>query len=265
MKKWSKGQMSRSILWWVLGGLMACAAMAAGQVNIEKMRGAETPDGAAAEFKVDLSLKEGNARVRQVDMALRGEYGGAQGWGLMLVQGDFGWSDGRRFSNDGLVHLRQVWGWRPGAWLEGYGQVDYDLSRALAFRGLVGGGLRLRLYAKGKTTLGWGTGYMLEREHLDGPSPAGQDRRVWAHRWNNYITVRWAFSETARLLWTSYAQPRFDLPRDTRLLVDGRLGADVGTRVGLVMTVKLRYDSQPPTGIEGVDLGVKSGIVLSFD
>jgi hypothetical protein len=248
----------------VVLALMASCVMAWSQVNIEKMRGPATPLGVGGSAKVDLSLRAGNAEVWQAAVGLRGDYGAESAWGLALVQGDFGFSGGERFSNQGLVHVRQAVRWRGGWWPEFFAQADYDRSRALEARALAGGGLRLRLYEGDRAFLRWGSGYMLEYERLDLAPAAGHSDRTTAHRWNNYVSLRWTLGAAGRFNCTAYAQPRFDALDDVRLLVDGSLGAELVTRLSLVNTLKLRYDSEPPDGIEALDLAFKSGIELSF-
>ena len=235
-----------------------------GQVNIEQMRGAATHEGFKAAAQVDLSLRAGNAEIWQAALGLRADHGRPDRWSLVLVQGELGWNDGRRFSNQGLAHARQAWRWRGPWWAETFLQADYDRSRALEGRALAGGGVRLRLYAADKTFLRWGSGYMVEREWLELPPGAAHADRTTAHRWNNYLSLHWAFSDGGRCALTAYAQPRVDAPGDARLLADGRLGADLGGGVSLVNSLKLRYDSRPPDGTEKLDLTLKSGVEMSF-
>ena len=248
-----------------IAAAVLCLAMQAwGQVNIEQMRGADSPEGFRAVAGVDLSLRAGNAEVWQAALGLRADHGSLDRWSLVLVQGELGWNDGRRFSNEGLAHARQAWRWGGPWWIETFAQADYDRSRALEGRGLAGGGVRLRLYADNKTFLRWGSGYMIEREWLDLPPGASHADRSTAHRWNNYLALQWGFGKGGRCALTAYAQPRVDAPGDARLLADGRLGADLGARVSLVNSLKLRYDSRPPDGIEKLDLSFKSGVEVSF-
>ena len=64
-----------------------------------------------------------------------------------IGSGDLGWEGKERFSNEALAHLRYVRALGSRLHGEAFGQVNYDQSRRLDFRGLVGSGIRLALIA----------------------------------------------------------------------------------------------------------------------
>lgn len=239
------------------------AGSAAGQINTERLRRPVTQPGVSGAAAAELTVRTGNVDVALLGISGRLERTGTKTNTFLIASGDLGWQGGRRFSDQGLVHLRQAYGWRRAIYPEAFTQVDYDRSRALAFRGLVGAGLRFRLTQGPRWRLYAGTAYMLEVERLDLPPTAIHPARVTAHRWSNYLsanleTARW------RLVATAYVQPRFDAPGDLRLLHDAGLAVPLADGVALTTTFNLRYDSRPPDGVRPTDTTLKTGVALQW-
>ena len=244
--------------------LLGPKTQAAAQVNIEKLRAKPAASGFSSSVQLDLSTRSGNVDIHQFGIRTRSDYVNQNWSGFLVTQGGMGWQGGKRYSNEGLAHLRQVFRPHSHTGLEIFAQVDYDRERRLEFRGLIGGGVRWRFFQRSGVRSWWGTAYMLEHERLDlgegDPHPA----EVSVHRWSNYLTTKAEFSEGTSGTWTAYVQPRFDKPEDIRILGEASLSGQMGHGFGLVLSFRLRYDSRPPDRIESLDTALRSGVKVEF-
>lgn len=244
--------------------LVALVSRGEAQVNIEKLRSDEAEPGAVGAVEFDLRARSGNVEVWEAGVEGQLSRRRQRSSTLLIARGELGWEGGERYSNEGLFHLRQVLRKSDGVWPEIFAQIDYNKARLLEFRGLLGGGLRLRIYQRGGVRCWWGTAYMLEHERLDAPEEVEPDRVVTVHRWSNYLTLRVEIDERIRGLGAIYAQPRFDAWGDVRVLGDARLEVELGGPLSLVVSSHARYDSRPPGAIESLDVKLGSGLKITF-
>ena len=165
-------------------------SQASAQVNIEKLRKDEERKGFSGSFDLDLSSRTGNVEVLELAIGGRVDHMSESTTTFLVGSSDLGWEGGERYSNEALVHLRQVYRYRPWLRPEGFVQIDYDKSRSLTFRGLLSGGLRLGLYRHTPVQFWWGSTYMFEHEQLDLTSGAVHPRRTSVHRWSNYLSSK---------------------------------------------------------------------------
>lgn len=249
-------------MWLVALILSALIGNVEAQVNIEKMRteGGETGLSGAALF--DLKVRSGNVDVWGFNLESQIGMIRQQRSFLLITQGELEWQDGERDSNEGLLHLRHELRHRERIWPECFAQIDYNKARSLEFRGLIGGGLRTRLYRTGGMQIWWGTAYMLEHERLE--AAVRSDRVVTVHRWSNYVNIKVDIDAHARGMLTLYAQPRFTAWGDVRILGDARLEADLIGPLSLSLSANARYDSRPPAAVDDLDLRLGSGLEIEF-
>ena len=237
--------------------------VATAQVNIEQLRRDSTDRGVSGSLGFDLAFRTGNVDLVKVDVATRLDYAVAHFRTFLAAGGDFGWESGNAFSSEAILHVRQEFRTEARVKPELFEQLNYDKLRALTFRGVVGGGMRVTLLRWEGSGLWLGTGYMFEREHLDLPAGALHPDRTSSHRWSNYVSARMGLASETGLVWTVYAQPRFDDLADIRVLADTRLVVNVSRYVGLVTSFLLRWDSGPPDEIEALDTTLRTGLRVS--
>jgi hypothetical protein len=234
------------------------------QVNIERLRRDVGTAGWSASSTADLAVHAGNVDLMLLGLGTRLDHVGAATHTMLVLSGDFGWQRGERFSNRGLAHLRRAFGSSRTIHPEAFGQIDYDRSRSLAFRALVGAGPRAEL-AHGETArVSAGTAYLLEHERLDLPVTAAHPRRTTHHRWSSYVAASFGSGDPLHAGVTAYVQPRLDAFEDVRLLLDGSVAARAGGPASLLLTVALRYDSRPPDGARPLDATLKGGIGIQW-
>jgi hypothetical protein len=239
-------------------------AAAHAQVNIEQVRPDTTDGGVSGSLGVDMTFRTGNVDIVKLKVSGRLDYAAGGFRTFVLTGGDFGWESGDAFSNEAILHLRQVFRADARVKPETFEQINYDKRRALTFRGLLGGGLRVTVLQWSGSRVWFGTAYMFERERLELPADAVHPDQTWAHRWSNYLSARIAVTESAGIVWTVYAQPRFDDFEDVRVLGDTRMEVRVGGPVSLVTSFLLRWDSRPPDDIEALDTTLGTGLRLRF-
>lgn len=243
--------------------VLAVAPALEAQVNVERLRVADTATGWFGEASLTLSVRTGNVRHTRFDPATRVDLvtGGVQSF--LVARGDVGIQGGRRYSNSGLMHLRATG--RFGRFApEAFAQVNYDRSQLLLFRGLAGAGVRLRLATTARGRVRLGTALMYEVEHLELDSAALHPSETRKVRWSSYLSARTASARGAVVAMTAYAQPDLADFADTRLLADATLAAPLTGGVALTLTLWSRLDTRPPDGVKRLDTEIKSGVAVAF-
>lgn len=148
--------------------------------------------------------------------------------------------------------------------LEVCGQVNYDKSRLLDFRALLGGGLRVRLVRADVADLAVGTGLVFEHESLGLPPEAGHPRATAVHRSSSYVSLRVTPAPGLVASSTGYAQPKIVDFADLRILNESGIAVAVTGQVTLRAQFELRYDSRPPDGVVRLGTKLTNGIAIRF-
>jgi putative salt-induced outer membrane protein YdiY len=234
------------------------------QVNIEKYRQVEDAGGFSGSFAFGAEAQTGNTDIQELAVEGRLDYVNPSVTTFILTNNDFGWEQGQRFSNEAVVHIRQMYRLREGLRLEVFGQYNFDKTIFINHRGLLGGGLRLRLLDKKMLKLWGGSGYMLEHERLGIPATGPHPDRTTVSRWTNYLSSRLNINDRLASAWTIYAQPRFRAMQDFRLLSNINIEVDLGGPVVLTLSFQMRYDSRPPGGIKKTDTKIEHAIAIVF-
>ena len=231
------------------------------QVNIEKYRKEKKDRGFSGYVELDTSYKTGNVELTEVDIESRGDYRWNKMNTFLIVQNEYGFQGGKRYSNEGLAHLRNVFRSNSKIQTEIFAQIDYNKARLLEYRELFGGGLRYDCYRK---KLWLGTAFMVEHERYDLKANDSHEKNITVARISTYITTNIAFSEHVHCALTTYMQPQIDDFGDLRILNDTALKVDLGKSLAFVMNFNLRYDSKPPEGIKKLDTELEPGLVFVF-
>ena len=248
----------------LVGALLSAARSAGAQVNIERLRRAQTDTGFMGTLGANLTARTGNVRLVLLNVEGRLDLQ-APGWLAFLIGStDVGWQAGERFSNAGLLHLRGSRRLSPVLAGELYTQIDYDKSRLLTFRAVAGGGPRVTVARSDVWSGSVGSGLMFEHERLDLPPTAVHPWETNAIRWSSYLTAHFRDAQRLSLAGTVYAQPRVDAFGDLRLLGDLQLAVQLVGSLSLTVTSRVRYDSRPPDRIEGLDTAITTGVAFEW-
>jgi hypothetical protein len=235
-----------------------------GQVNIEALRTESADSGLAGMVGIYLTLRTGNVDLVELDVDVRADLLTSSSSTLFLINGDFGFLSGDRFTNDGLLHLRHGRVVSSIVTVEGFGQLNYDKARDLDFRGLLGGGIRLTLTETERTGVRLGIGAMFEHESLDLTPDAAHAQTTDVLRSSNYVVVRFTPGGRIVIASTAYAQPSIDDLKDIRLLNESGVAMAITGTISLQIRFSLRYDSRPPNGVARLDTELTNGISVRF-
>jgi hypothetical protein len=85
------------------------------------------------------------------------------------------------------------------------------------------------------------------------------------HRSTSYVSVKLALADQLSLRNVFYVQPRFDEPSDVRVLDELALDLNVNDYLAVVNSFALRFDSEPPSTIEKLDVSLTLGLRLTSD
>jgi putative salt-induced outer membrane protein YdiY len=234
------------------------------QVNTERFRSGDEPDGVSGSAELSFANRTGNTDKLEVGAALRAGWRRGPRMALGIVDLSVEKAGEETTTNDSFVHLRGGRDLSARLMWEGFVQYEYDRFAKLNARTLVGTGPRLTLH-RGETVAAFlGLAWMLEWERLDVP-PGGPDpSRSRVHRLSTYLTVEVDPADRLAFMNTVYVQPRPDETSDTRVLDEAALKVGVAGPVSLKVSFSLRYDGEPPSGVKHVDTALENRLVWDF-
>ena len=234
------------------------------QVNTEKYRNLKDSLGLSGVIKLDASIQTGNTDLQELGSEINLNYKKSPSTLLLILKGDYGWKNEEQFSNEALAHLRFVHEINPDLKFEAFTQINYDKSLLLLFRALGGAGLRFKLFESNNSILWLGTAYMLEYERYEKPREFIDKKNITANRWSNYLSYNLSIQKNVSLSSVIYYQPRFDLWKDERILIENSLIVNLSDSFSLSVEFDLRYDRYPAIGIKDTDTNSKIGFVFNF-
>ncbi len=234
------------------------------QVNTEKFRKNFYEEGLSGHLELDFSSRSGNVDITEVTVEHRNDYVWKNMITFVIIKGDYGWQGGSQYSDEALVHLRNVFKIKANLQPEIFTQIDYNKKRLLTFRGLIGGGFRFAINNNNITKLWYGASLMVEHERLDLSGIENHEENTKVIRWSSYLSSNINFNE--QIIWTSttYFQPIINDLKDIRLLSETNLELRLIKRLSLILGFQMRYDSEPPKGIKSFDTTLRTGIGITF-
>ena len=91
----------------VLLPLALASGHSAAQVNIEALRGDTDAAGFSGALALNLEMHTGNTDLKEIGLEGRLDFDHPRVHTFLLARNDFGWEQGERFADEGLIHLRQ--------------------------------------------------------------------------------------------------------------------------------------------------------------
>lgn len=258
------------ILKYVVG--LACLFLfvlnAKAQVNIETLRRLDSKPGWYNDLTLSLTYQSGNTDLLRFKSSLRSDYwfGKYHTFGIAtLQQGEQG---GKLYTDKGFIHLRGARSIVEHLGVEMFLQKQFNESILLRDRNLAGGGMRisvLKQRADKKNTglnLYLGIGGMWENETINDKGHGEIETSII--RSTNYISAAWRIDKRFTIVITGYYQPYTQHFSDFRVLSESRFEFHVTKKVSINTRLNLRYDSEPPTGVEVHDLEIVNGLSYKF-
>ncbi len=115
-----------------------------------------------------------------------------------------------------------------------------------------------------KGSLHLGLALMGERERLDVPAGGPDVADDEYLRMSAYLAGSYKASQAVTLASTTYVQPRLDDSDDIRLLEDASMGVALGGPFSLKLSLTVRYDGAPPSGVKEIDTAWMNRLVIDF-
>ena len=254
--------MVRGILTTLLLGWMASAHAI---VNIEALHTGEPQPGYSGTVNVSVDGQSGNTDKLSVNAGARLQWHGGAVTNFAILRYNYGQTSGVEDTNKLFSHARHIHQISDKTAYEGFIQAERNVFARLTFRGLIGGGLRLKLAEiPDIKSLHLGIGGFFSRETLEkraGTTDAGS-KNTW--RVNTYLNYVQQLNGSVRVLSTTYYQPAIDDFSDYRLLEDATLSVKMTDSLSLNVSLDLAHDSQPPQSVKNTDTIYSTGIEYRF-
>lgn len=234
------------------------------QVNTEKFRKDADTVGFSGNADLEIDFRAGNVDFQRVGLGGRLNYNFGDDYTFMVFKGEYGWQSGEEFSNEALVHLRNVYSLWKEIQVEAFLQSDFNKSRLLLNRYLAGGGLRFKIITTDNFKVRIGTSYFYEFEKYDLPENSLHGVRKFTHRSSSYITSNISFSNDLNFTTITYFQPAIGRWEDYRIISENSLAITVSKYFEIYIDANLRYDNRPPDNIKRSDIESKVGVSLKF-
>ncbi len=144
---------------------------------------------------------------------------------------------------------------------EFFAQYQYNETRGLRNRGLVGITPRLTLKASEHLDFAIGTGAMYEWEEWKLKENYALTRLIKS---TNYVNVHAKFNENVELMFITYYQARFDRFLHARIIGDANFRAKLSKHISFNMKFTPSYDAEPVIRIEKWNYELTSGLGIQF-
>lgn len=234
------------------------------QVNTEKFRKDADTLGFSGSADLEIDFRTGNVDFQRAGLGGRLNYNFGDDYTFLVFKGEYGWQSGEEFSNEALVHLRNVYSLWKEIQLETFLQSDFNKSRLLLNRYLAGGGLRFKIFTTDNFKVRFGTAYFYEFEKYNLPENSLHGVRTFTHRSSSYITSNLSFNNNLNLTTITYFQPAIGKWEDYRIISENSLSITISKYFDIYTDVNLRYDNRPPDHIKPFDTDSKFGVSLKF-
>lgn len=247
-----------------LGAVVTIARGAMAQVNVERVRSDLKKSPAMASVEGSFTGRTGNVESLVVGAAAMGAARVGRHGFFGSTQADYVRFGQQTRVSKSFIHLRYNYALFEWLYPEAFVQQQQDKFQRLKLRELLGAGPRFIVADAEDFRVAAGTAYMLEYERISVAEGAPDPATTTAHRLSSYVSTAWLPDSRVRLTSTLYAQPRFDAPRDFRVLFETALTTDISKRLAVKVLVSIRYDNRPPTEVKTTDAEVKNAFELKF-
>ncbi|MDT8385278.1 MAG: DUF481 domain-containing protein [Gammaproteobacteria bacterium] len=234
-------------------------------VNVEAMRVGPPADGLSGHLDLSLNGNSGNTDKQAIGLDARLQWQQDRMTDFMVLSYDYAESSSVRDTNKTFVHARHVVQFRPRRAWETFAQMEENEFARLAFRGLLGGGLRFTLAERAERLgLYLGAGAFWSRETLEQQpeyTDHGSDSFVRA---NLYLVYKHVLNSQLSLVSTTYYQPRLSDGSDFRALEQAGLAVKMSENLSLKLSLDIAHDSRPPQSIDNTDISYNTSLSYQF-
>jgi len=234
-------------------------------VSMESLHLQAPPDGFTGEIDLSAGGASGNTDKSSIAAGTRLQWHAGRHTSFLVLSHAYGETNDVRDTNRSFLHARHIIQLRTQLAAELFAQGEQDEFARLEFRGLAGGGARYALLERevhSAAFLGIGAFHQTETlTSVAGTTDSGTERS-W--RGNLYLVLKYHFTDTARLVSSTYYQPAFEGAGDFRLLENAALDVTLTDKLALRIGLEIRHDSRPPETVEQTDVTYRTGLNYKF-
>ena len=183
---------------------------------------------------------------------------------ILIAEIDFERANGEGLMEFGFIHGRINWLKEQKLSYENFGQISYDGTRGLDFRGIVGGGFRYEIENNHEFALYFAPGIMYEHEKWQHP----YEEFIYNSniiKSTNYMALQWSVNELLDLNNTFYYQAGiFEKQLRNRFSNWLILNTKISKRLSLKNSLILNYDDKPIVPITKFIYTFKTGISVNL-
>lgn len=166
--------------------------------------------------------------------------------------------------DNSFAHYRHVHQINTKIDWEAFTQIEQNQFTRLAYRGLVGGGLRFNVSNTSSHKGFLGTTAFYSREKIE-YSPGLTDDGVYTQtRANFYFLSRYKATPTIKWANSIYYQPRMNELSDYRALFQSKVDFMITDNFDFRISLDVAYDSEPSQGVEKNDTVYSTGLKWHF-
>ncbi len=238
--------------------LLLLTTTAGAQINTEALRLGRRESGFSGSIGVSFSVDLGNSNLTEFELNPNIVWRGGKHQVFSINELTNISTDSGSILNKGFSHLRYNFDLTRRYIPELFLQAQYDHSRKLSQRYLVGGGLRIVAVHGQYFLLAFGVTGMYEREQLS----TGEITNF--ARASDYVSVKITKKDVLSFSTTLYVQPAISDFGDVRILFGSELAVAISKRLSLKTELEYLYDTKPPEDIKHYDLSIVNGLKFSF-
>ncbi|MES2388004.1 MAG: DUF481 domain-containing protein [Bacteroidota bacterium] len=174
--------------------------------------------------------------------------------------------DKNQLISDAYLHGRVTFQRRRIVCEEAFIQYQYDISRGLEDRVLLGGGLRIKFRHGEKLDVVFGPGVMYEKEEWRYPIdvPGADVKAFNSFKSTTYLSVQEKFNENVNLNGVLYYQARFNDFKEPRISGEVNLNIKLSRYLAFISRYKWLYDSEPVVPVTKLVYTFTNGITVNF-
>lgn len=222
-----------------------------GFINVEPPVTGEK-EGIDAEVSLSADYHTGNSDKRSIGTSGKGQYNSKE-WLLYFIAGyNYGESNGKKDTDDGMVHLRYVHTLVDGLYdYELFYQTEFNAFQNIRIRNLAGSNLRRKVdIGFDKFYLGTGIFYEYQKpDTLTENNPIYQRMKL-----NTYLSFLKKFNAHVNVTYLGYYQPNIEEFSDYRVSQTLQLNNLLTENLTLSIELMHHYNSTPYENIEKNDL-----------
>lgn len=227
-------------------------------INIEERRIRGTNDSTHWYGQVNLGMNINKVKesVLQLNGDIQIEYKQKKNIILALSNYNFVKAGNQAFVNSFFQHLRYNYKIKDYFTWECFGQVQQNQIQLIRFRGLIGTGLRYRLFRKhnGKSRAYVGTAFMGEQNVFKNNSSS------YYSRISSYFSITYKPSNTIFIQNTNYFQPSLFDFRKNRWSSETDLEFGINKKLAFRTAINLNYDATLPMDIPKLSFNMMNGL-----